>query len=296
MASNLKDSGERWIDRMKAPYRLVIYNHDTFEEKGSYKLTLLNIYILLCTLMFIGALIVGLLLLFTPLKRIIPGYQDITHNTEFIQIERKLRNVEKELKQQLLYTEKLRNIITGEVSQNANDHKEMGPIAQPAANKEIERIPEDDQLRSMIEIEDRLTVKEKDDLLKKGFNKSLYQLYFIPPISGEISAGFELEKKHFGVDVLAPKNTPVKAVLDGIIISSDWTLETGHTIGIQHGDNLLSFYKHNSSNLKKVGDYVKAGEAVAIIGNSGTLSDGPHLHFELWHEGQPLDPSLFIKF
>ena len=103
-------------------------------------------------------------------------------------------------------------------------------------------------------------------------------------------------KKHFGIDILAPKNTPVKAVLDGYVFMSDWTLETGYTLGIQHDNNVVSFYKHNSALLKKIGEFVSAGEALAIIGNSGTLSNGPHLHFELWHNGKPVDPASYVIF
>jgi len=124
----------------------------------------------------------------------------------------------------------------------------------------------------------------------------LEQLFFIPPITGRMSEGFMPDKKHYGVDILAPKNTPIKAVMDGYVITSDWTLETGNTIGIQHANGIVTFYKHNSALLKKTGSLVKAGEAVAIIGNTGTLSDGPHLHFELWHKGKPINPIDFINF
>jgi len=104
------------------------------------------------------------------------------------------------------------------------------------------------------------------------------------------------EKKHNGVDILAPANTAVKSVLDGYVIISAWNIDTGNTIGVQHADNVVSFYKHNSALLKEEGNFVKAGEALAIIGNSGTLSDGPHLHFELWIDGNPVNPENFIKF
>ena len=124
----------------------------------------------------------------------------------------------------------------------------------------------------------------------------LEQIHFTPPLTGGISAGFQPEKKHYGLDISSPKNTPVKSVLDGVIITADWTLETGNTIAVQHPNNLISFYKHNSKLLKNIGDVVKAGEAIAIIGNSGTLTDGPHLHFELWFRGKPVDPTDYISF
>lgn len=121
-------------------------------------------------------------------------------------------------------------------------------------------------------------------------------MFFTPPLTGEISAKWSPEKKHYGVDILAPKNTAIKAAMDGYVFLSDWTMETGNTLGIQHANNTITFYKHNSALLKKAGSYVKAGEAVAIIGNTGMLSDGPHLHFELWHKGKSVNPMEYVDF
>ncbi|MBK8491772.1 MAG: M23 family metallopeptidase [Saprospirales bacterium] len=172
-----------------------------------------------------------------------------------------------------------------------------GQYAPGDSNLHIDRIEEDEMLRQEVEMDEIRAIGQTEDLrTQRVAEVPLEQLYFTPPLTGEISAGFMLDKKHFGVDILAPRNTPVKAVMDGWVIASDWTLETGNTIGIQHDNNLISFYKHNSALLKEIGSYVKAGEAVAIIGNSGTLSDGPHLHFELWHKGVPVDPDQYINF
>ena len=120
--------------------------------------------------------------------------------------------------------------------------------------------------------------------------------YLMPPISGVISSGFDAATEHFGVDILAPHDTPVKAIWDGHVITADWTLETGYTIGIQHSNDMVSFYKHNATLLKRNGAFVRAGEAIAIIGNTGKLSSGPHLHFELWLQGKPVDPTNYIDF
>jgi murein DD-endopeptidase MepM/ murein hydrolase activator NlpD len=128
-------------------------------------------------------------------------------------------------------------------------------------------------------------------------NIQLKDMRFTTPISGTVVSTFNPKKNnHLGVDIVAPKNTPVKAVMDGWVISSDWTLKSGHTIAIQHSNDLVSFYKHNSALLKRAGSYVRAGEAIAIIGNSGELTDGPHLHFELWHQGTPIDPLNYVRF
>ncbi|HRF40345.1 MAG TPA: M23 family metallopeptidase, partial [Saprospiraceae bacterium] len=123
----------------------------------------------------------------------------------------------------------------------------------------------------------------------------LEQMFFSPPIKGKISAGFDADKKHYGTDVVAPQNTAIKSAMDGYVFFSDWTLETGNTIGIQHANNVITFYKHNSALLKKNGAFVKAGEAIAIIGNTGTKTSGTHLHFELWHKGRPVNAVDYVK-
>ncbi len=120
--------------------------------------------------------------------------------------------------------------------------------------------------------------------------------YFFPPLKGYVTNEFEPRSDHFGIDVVAPENEPVKAVMDGVVIFSQWTSETGYVIGLQHGNNLLTLYKHNSVLLKKEGNFVKAGDAIAIIGNSGEQTTGPHLHFELWYNGQPINPRDYIVF
>ncbi len=286
---------DRW-EKLKVPYRLTVMNNETFEEVGSYKLTLMNLYILLCMLLFAGAAIVLLLIFFTPIKKWIPGYQNITQNTEFIIMEKKLNSIEEELAQYRLYTEKLGNIIHGnpelQLDESSSSNTLVGGIPDIVKDN---KIPEEEALRSKLETQEIISVSLSQPR-QNQVNKSITQLYFIPPVSGEISAGFMMKDKHYGVDVLAPKNTPIKAVLDGYVISSDWTLETGNTLGIQHDNKMISFYKHNSQLLKSIGDQVRAGEAVAIIGNTGTLSDGPHLHFELWFDGKPVNPEDFIRF
>ena len=286
----------RW-QKLMVPYRLTIMNHDTFEEIGSYRLTLLNLYIALCVALFLGAAFVLLLIFFTPLKKWIPGYQNISQNTEFVVMERKLNNMEKELIQYKQYTDKLSNIIHGTPSGDSIESlSNISAINEILTPQPDTTIPEEDALRQKMETQEITTINTIVPNSTNIPDRSLSQLYFVPPVSGEISAGYLAADKHFGVDILAPKNTPVKAILDGYVISSDWTLETGNTLGIQHNHNLISFYKHNSQLLKSIGDQVRAGEAIAIIGNTGTLSDGPHLHFELWSDGKPVNPEDYIVF
>jgi len=278
-------------------------NNETFEEVGSYRLSLLNVYIIASTIIVLVALLVWALIVWTPLKRYIPGYGDIQQYEEALKINKEIAELQAEADAKDLYIDNIRRILTEDV-----DTEEADAAAEaegedgteiPDSLLNVSRIKEDDLLRKEIELNEQIQARE---VLTKTANIApvempLEQMYFVPPISGGmISAEYMPDKKHYGIDVMAPKNTPVKAVMDGYVFSSDWTLETGNTIGIQHANNLISFYKHNSVLLKKTGDLVKAGEAVAIIGNTGTLSSGPHLHFELWHNGKAVNPKNYVIF
>ncbi len=298
MADENKERRSRW-ERWKDHYRLVILNDETFEEVGSYKLSLLNVYVMLSMLVVLVSFVVVLAIAFTPVKRLIPGYGSGGDNSEMVQLYHDLDSLEQLTAAQERYNEGIRRMLVGEV--------EYAPDAPPKnRTKEDFVIPE----AKKSEAEEQLRNEVQMDIVREATGQSqpnapvnvsprevpLEQMYFTPPLGGSISATFDPEKNHFGVDVIAPKNTPVKATMDGWVISSDWTLETGNTIAIQHTNNIVSFYKHNSSLLKKAGSYVRASEAIAIIGNTGELTDGPHLHFELWHRGKPVNPTDFVNF
>ena len=288
--------GKKWMDQLRDNYRLVIMNDETFEEVNSYKLSLLNVYIMISTVVVVVALLVVCLIIFTPIKRYIPGYGDVKEHAELMRINEELQAMEEELIAQRAYTDNFRRILVGNIESEVDNPEEDLEVTDSLLL--VERIEEDELLRKEIKLEEQIEAKE---LMEKTANFSpreipLEQHYFIPPVSGVVGAAFQPDIQHFGIDVLAPRNTPVKSALDGYVFMADWTVETGHTIGVQHTNNLISFYKHNSALLKQIGDHVKSGEALAIIGNTGTLSSGPHLHFELWHKGKPVDPGLYINF
>lgn len=241
---------------------------------GSYKVTILNIYILFSSVFVLISIIILSLVFFTPLKKWIPGYGDIKDHTEFIQLRKEMSSLEAELETQQIYTKSLRQILTAD-----GESIELANTSAPSS-----------QMTSSPEELDHAEIKESKN------TGILSQLFITAPVAGTISAGYDKEIDHYGIDILAPKNTPIKSILEGKVISSDWTLETGNTIFIQHPHNIISVYKHNSVLLKKSGDHVRAGEAIAIIGNTGTLSDGPHLHFEMWYNGNPVNPINFITF
>lgn len=293
-----KGKWQRFQESLANTYRLVVMNDETFEEVSSTRLSLLNIYVLLSSVLVIMAILVWLMIAFTPLRKYVPGYGDVMQDQEVRELYRQVEELEDELVTHRKYSENFRRILVGEVI-TEDDVPKVDPemMDEAVADTAAELSEEEMELRNELMLEE-VGVKAKEPRTTNLSPKDtpLERLFFSSPISGEISAGFMPDKEHFGVDVLAPKNTAIKAAMDGYVFLSDWTLETGNTIGIQHSSNLITFYKHNSVLLKEVGNYVKAGEAVAVIGNTGTMSNGPHLHFELWYKGKPIDPTEYIDF
>ncbi len=295
------DIERSFMDKMRDKYRLVIMNDDTFEEVTSVKLTPLAVYIGVSTLIVGTAILVTMLIIWTPLKRYIPGYGDFTRDSEIAELTGKVANMENEIEATRRYNENIRNILTGNMESMTEEAvKKQSQPENPADTmpKDIDRIPEDEKLRSAVAT-GTFTADPKAlgaPITRLASEIPLEQLFFMPPVSGEITAKFDLSKVHFGIDVAAPKNTAVKAAASGSVISAGYTVETGYSIAVQHPNNVVTIYKHNSVLLRREGDNVKIGEAIAIIGNSGENTSGPHMHFELWHKGRAVDPALYINF
>ena len=280
-------------------YRMVILNHDTFEEIGSYKLSLLSFYVLLSSVFVALALLVTAAIVFTPLKQYIPGYGEGNGDSRVINLNQTVTKLERELKAQQTYTESFRRMLQGDVRTQKDVPNEE--IVMNDSLTQVKRSEEDKLLRDQVANGGFYDEEDIPANLSKSVgysprNMNIEQLYFVPPLSGTVSMQYSPDKKHYGIDVIAPKNSAIKAAMDGFIVMSDWTLETGNTIGIQHANNIVTFYKHNSVLLKKTGEKVKAGEAIAIIGNTGELTNGPHLHFEIWNRGTPVNPEDYISF
>ncbi len=255
-------------ERLQDRYRMVILNDDTFEEVSSYNLSLHNIYVLISSFIVALSLLIVSLIVFTPVKKLIPGYADFESNPKFIQLIQDFEAIQDSIESQQVYIHGIRQLLTADGSSLQG---ELNPRAKPPVEE--------------IEMNDIASQKVV----------TTHEISLISPLQGIVSLAFNPKINHFGIDVLAPKGSPIKSTTDGHVIVSGWNLETGHTIGIQHEGNFISFYKHNLKNLKKEGDFVKSGEAIAIIGNSGTLSDGPHLHFELWYNGIPVNPEDYLN-
>ncbi len=283
---------QRIIKKLTNKYRLVIMNDETFEEKLSMSLTRINVMVLLSVLAVAFAFIIYALFIFTPLKEYIPGYGDVNVRRDLIDMKSRADSLEVALDQQSQWMNNIKDLLEGNLDSVsiANSVKE-----EFFDTIKLDRIPiEDILLREEIEREEGYALLFYEDKQQK--TNDLFSLNFLPPVKGYITSEFNPEKEHFGIDIVAQDNTPILATLDGTVIFSGWTLETGYVVVIQHGFNILSFYKHNSVVLKKTGNFVKAGEPVAIIGNTGELTTGPHLHFELWKDGLPVNPEDYLIF
>lgn len=279
-------------------YRFVVMNNDTFEEVGSYRLSLMNVYVLISSLL-VGLTIFGIfLVIFTPLKNLVPGYKGYGNDRAIFDLTERIDSLERSMRAQESYNSNFRKMLTNGVETEKDFPRDTSQLLKDSLSdippSEAEMI-----LRSGSgsgDFDTSTVANGSKSLSNIRRNERLESMFLIAPISGAINLGFQPDKKHYGVDIIAPKNTAVKAIADGFVISSDWTLETGNTIAIQHANNVVSFYKHNATLLKKTGDRVKSGEAIAIIGNTGEQTTGPHLHFELWKDGKPLNPAEYIRF
>ncbi len=293
----IKSANLQWLGKLRDTYRLVVMNDETFQEVGSYKLSLLNVYIFLSTIVVLVALAVGALIFFTPVKRYVPGYGEISNDRELIRINREVADLQKNLQAANTVIEHLKKRL-GETPQTEKDVSPLKSLDIQADSTIRPPDPSDvdEQLRREVALDELgMAAREPRTSNFSPRDVPLEQLYFSPPIKGKITETFNPDKKHWGTDIVAPQNTAIKSAMDGYVFFSDWTLETGNTIGIQHANNVITFYKHNSALLKKTGSFVRAGEAIAIIGNTGTQTDGPHLHFELWHKGKPVNPTDYVK-
>jgi len=289
---------KRFKEKSKDEYQLVIRDIKSYQEVATYSLTPFNIYVAVATAVFLVAVGVFLLVAYTPLRQYIPGYGDIVQRREMNDMEVIIDDMGKQLEEQSLYIETLNRNIHGEFYTEA-DVKEGRTgkdttEARPAPLSEAEI-----RLRREMALERVGQNSRSGGGLAPSPGSSdipLAQVFLVAPVTGEISAGFKPAEDHMGVDILAPQNTPIKSVRDGVVFMSEFTNSNGNVVGVQHDNNLITFYKHNSQLLKKVGDRVKAGEVIAIIGNTGTLTSGPHLHFELWHKGAVIDPVEYLRF
>lgn len=280
---------KKLIKRLRNHYRLVILNIDTFEERFSLLLTPLNVIVISGISLVSILALTFFLLAYTPLRFYLPGYaEEVLVKKMAVSAALKADSMEVALRQRDAYYQSIQNVIEGRVSQAEPDTSpEATTKVKPV---EYKRSQEDSLLRKEIEAEDLVN-------LNPNFNRDSKSSYILfPPVKGVVTESFSAQRSHFGVDIAAPKDASIQAVDDGTVILASYTAETGHIIQVQHDNELISIYKHNSVLLKKQGDKVRAGEAIAIIGETGEFSSGPHLHFEMWRNGVALNPESFFSF
>ncbi len=285
----------RWLIKLRNKYRLVFMNDETLEERLTFRLSRLNVFVALGSLTIILIFLTSILIAFTPLREYIPGYTNVGLQKKLYKLLIKTDSIEKDLAKKELFYQNLRNVINGK------DLTTDIPLPKDTLNKysniKIKRSLEDSMLRLEVDNQSKYSIYRMENS-ENAFmkNSSIGSVLFFTPLKGIITNEFNPVQGHYGVDIVSKQNEAIKAVLDGTVILSNWTLETGYVIIIQHQPNIISAYKHNSALLKREGDIVKAGDPVAIVGQTGELSTGPHLHFELWSDGKPVNPKEYITF
>ncbi len=285
MAKNKKNKTRKLTHR----YRLVIINDDTYEEKLSFKLSRLNVYVYGGIFSLLLIILTTLLIAFTPLREYIPGYTStkLHQRTQILLdslqvMEQRQQAIEAKMKV-------LNGILLGKIP---------GDKIQDTLNRVSSLLPpvhKDSLYASHNDSVFRKEVEKMKSYSISGSGIDVSGQLFLSPVKGIVTAHYNPEEKHYAVDIAVAKDTPVKSVFDGVVIFSEWSAATGHVLMIDNG-NAIAVYKHNSVLFKHQGDKVKAGEVISLAGSEGKESSGPHLHFELWFNGVPVDPEQYLEF
>jgi len=280
---------KKFKQKLVRKYRLVILNEDSFEERLSFKINRLNILVFGTLFSILLVTITSIIIAYSPIKEYIPGYSSTALKQKATRLIYKADSLEKVLKINRAYINTIKKVLTGKIDTFPSlDKNQFLDKPVNIDDKKLNPTKADSVFRNEVESKDRYTL----------FNKATKntKVVFFAPILGRITQTFNVKEKHYAIDIAAKTGTPVKAVADGTVIFSEWTAETGYVIIIEHTNGFLSVYKHNATLLKKQGDLVVAGEVIATVGNTGEFTTGPHLHFELWHDGYPINPTQFIDF
>jgi len=287
-----KSVGEKkkrvFFDKIKDQYRLTIFNDSTFQSVWSTKLSRLKVFTIVSVASSIIIILVTLLISATGLREYIPGYPDAKQRQMLVDNAMKVDSLEMELAKQKEFFKGIKAIISGEIPENniaVDSFSGLYDVNFVEFNHDS--VFQDNLLAEQLSLSIQSNTRKKTELS---------EMHFYIPVKGIVTNHFNLSSDHFGVDLVSDPNARISTVLGGTVIFSGWTLETGYVMYIQHDADLISVYKHNAELLKSTGEKVRAGEAIAIIGNSGELSTGPHLHFELWHRGNAINPEQYIDF
>lgn len=278
------------LRKLKSKYRLLLINDATFEERFSMRLSRINVILLFLALFTLHGLFVTALIVFTPAKRYIPGYSDQRTKLNAYRATVMADSLQQALDRQDAWIANVGQVLSGQVPV---DSVNLQPPIHPPGAEALKPTAAEHQLRDEVRRDEAYSVNSEASAHDRG---GLSGLFFFPPLRGVVLSTYDRREGHFGVDIVTKADEAVKACLDGTVIFASWTSDDGYVLQVQHGNDLVSVYKHNAVLLKHAGDKVKAGEAIAIVGNSGEVTTGPHLHFELWSHGEPLDPQAYIVF
>jgi murein DD-endopeptidase MepM/ murein hydrolase activator NlpD len=274
-------------EKLTHKYRFVVLNEDTFEERFSFKLNRINAFILGGLFSIFLIALTTMIIVLTPLKEYIQGYSSTELKKDATNLVYKVDSLQNVLSVNDLYIENIQQILKGEIKRVTFDRDSAFTQLQI---EKIDFAPSavDSAFREEVEQEDRFSVFEQA--------KKSDDINFTSPIKGDVTDNYNAKEKHFAIDIAVDKDSPVKAVADGTVIFTGFTANTGYVILLEHSQGFISVYKHNASIYKTQGELVKIGEVIASAGSTGALSTGPHLHFELWENGYPVNPSNYISF
>ena len=277
------------INKLTRSYKVVISSEDTFEERLSFSTNKFNIFLVMTLYSIILIAFTISVVFFTQLREMVPGYSSSDLLTQAIYLTKKTDSLENELELNNTFYKSIENVLSGKTEQII--YKDSLNFINETDNIDPQSVlanAEDSILRKYVEEEDKFNLTKNELVIE---NKM-----FVNPVKGQITQKFNPLDNHFALDILVDTGTPVKSILEGKVIFSEWSVDTGYVLIIDHGDDIISVYKHNSKVLKTQNNFVKAGEVIAYSGNQGTLSTGPHLHFELWKDGTPINPEPLFNF
>ena len=284
-----KKQNKNSINKLTRTYKVVVSSEDTFEERLSFSTNKFNVFLVLSLYSIILIAFTISVVFFTQIREMVPGYSSSDLLTQAIYLTKKTDSLENELELNNTFYKSIENVLSGKAEQII--YKDTLAVINEKDNIDFQSVlanAEDSILRKYIEEEDKFNLTKNELVIE---NKM-----FVSPVKGQITQKFDPLNNHFALDILVDTGTPVKSILEGKVIFSEWSVDTGHVLIIDHGDNIISVYKHNSKVLKTQNNFVKAGEVIAYSGNQGTLSTGPHLHFELWKNGTPINPEPLFNF
>ncbi len=284
---------KRWrraLTVLKSKYRLVILNDNTFGEKFSLRMSPINLIMSISAITIALILMVISLVAFTPLREYIPGYGNIAERKKILELGLKADSISQTLDARDIYMANVLNVLKDTLEKKSEKPKKDTTGKYSKLNTDPSNT--DKEFRNSYEENKNNSIATINNPKLKG----LSELVFFTPVKGLVTSVYNIKDEHFGVDVVTKQDEIVKSALDGTVVFTGFSAKDGYVVHVQHSNNLTSIYKHNAEILKKTGDRIKSGEAISVVGNTGELSKGPHLHFELWYNGIPINPQDCISF